>query len=252
MGLPLATFLAGSLFTLPVYGDVITWMQAPSSFAPTIISESFEQLTVDSNDQFDPDNETVLDSTTVATINGVPVGGPGLVQPGVQFVSTEQLAWNGDGYLGLSTKTLMSESDDSTIEIVFSQPVIGFGVVVSAFEGFGDEANISVLGTDLSRVLFNSGTLDLPSSGSGAGFYVSVGIEFGGALITQRNNPWSPAIDQVTWVEQAHTTADFPSVRVAAAAIPTTTPEPCELTLMSLGILIIAVRNRRKRQGRTS
>ncbi len=228
----LGLFVCGS----PAFGSVIaTRTSLNSLLAPGATTEDFENLTVDANDQWDPDAETELDSTTTATIYGTPAGGPGLVQPGVQYISSQQIGWNGDGYYGLSTNTLFSNSSDSTLEVLFTGTVNAFGLDLLAFDGYGDTANVAVLGADGTTVIFNSADLTLsgPTAPLFFGYQDAAGI--GGAYITQQNNPWSPVIDNLTFGQ-------------------TSAPEPGAATLAGLGIglllLPIFTRNSRKKSAK--
>ncbi|MCU1258169.1 MAG: hypothetical protein JWO80_1054 [Bryobacterales bacterium] len=215
--------------TLPAAANVIATRGAlDASLGTSAVTENFENLPVNSNDQIDPDSGFLLDSSTVALLNGAYLAGPGLVQPGIQFYSSAQLGWNGDAYFGLATRTLVSNSNDSTIQIFFTQPVNAFGLDLLAFQGYGDTAKVSILAPDQSTVTFTSGNITLSDSGSPVFFGYGDTAGIGGAVITQQISPWSPVIDNVTFGQT------------------TEAAEPCSVMLFACGLALILVKTRRR------
>jgi hypothetical protein len=178
------------------------------------IIESFQNLPVAADDQADPDNLTTLDSTTVATFSGATLGGPGLVVPGIQFVSTQQIAWNGDGYFGIPGTSLFSNSPDSTLEIEFFGATSAFGLDLFAFSGFGDTAQVQILAADQLTVIATITNIVLPDSADPVFFGYSSPEGIGAVIISQANNPWSPIVKDVEFAAP-----EMPTVLLFASAL---------------------------------
>ncbi len=119
---------------------------------------------------------------------------------------------------------MVSNSDNGAITIYFTQPVNAFGLDLFAFADYGDAANISVLGTDQSTVIFQSANLTLPDSAAGVFFGYGDMRGIGGAVITQQTYPWSPSLDNV----------EFGSAQAAASV-----PEPVSFWLTGIGTLLL-------------
>lgn len=97
------------------------------------ILEDFESFVIAPNSAVNL-NVSSMDSTTIANAQG-----PGLVEPCCKYVdpSGVQLQWNGNGYQGLSTKTILGNGTIPMIEIYYPAPgVHAMGVDVFGFLGF--------------------------------------------------------------------------------------------------------------------
>ena len=184
---------------------------------PTAVTEDFERFQIGFGDAVNLDVAT-LDSSTIA--NGQ---GPGLVVPGVRFVSSSQLQWNGPGWFGQPSKDLLSNSGDSTLLVDFTAATSAFGLELLSFTGFPDTAMVTIYASDDATVLATfSG---IPVAGEFFGFTDPGGI--GGARLTGVF-PWSPIIDNL----------EFGRV--------TAVPEPSSLLMTTGGILGLALLRRRR------
>lgn len=162
----------------------------------------------------------VLDSNTVT--NGQ---GPGLVLPGATYTdpSGVHLQWNGDQYVGMNSKTLLSNGTTGDIRMDYSGFVQAMGVDVKVFAGFGFDGQVDFFnGTQL------LGTVKVSLAGLAgesvfAGWQNAAGIT--NVMVSSANYPWSPIIDDHTYG---------------------VVPEPATLSALGLGILALAKRRRNR------
>ena len=134
---------------------------------------------------------TVLDENAIA--NGQ---GPGLVESGATYIdpASVQLQWNGDGYFGLQTKTLLSNGGAGAIEIEYTTVVQAAGFDLRAFQGFGYSGTVEFY--DTGNNLLGSVPVTLSSGGTEnvfAGWEDAGGI--GRVVVRSSNYAWSPLID---------------------------------------------------------
>ncbi len=171
-------------------------------------NENFENLSLASN--------TVtffggpLDNAT--TVNGQ---GPGLVVPGVTLsASIGGLAWQGNGFFGISTKT-MGSNPASDLTVDFDGGVDAFGVDVRNYGGFPNISDLTVFGPDDTTVIGVFLGLDLPAAASSQfmGFTSPGGI---GSFRIDMFQGFGPVVDNLAFGNQA--------------------PEPATLALLSLGL----------------
>jgi len=101
--------------------------------------------------------------------------------------------WNGAAYFGLTTRTILSNSDDYTITIRYDAFTQVMGVDLFAYLGYGDVATVEIF--DRSSALVGSTTLTLPSDASPqfVGFEHDEGI--GAVRLTSSVFRWSPILD---------------------------------------------------------
>ncbi|MFT3683595.1 MAG: hypothetical protein QM783_01505 [Phycisphaerales bacterium] len=102
--------------------------------------EDFEALSMPFEGQR-ADFSGFLNSTT--TFDG---SGPGLVQPGVNY-RANILWWNGDGYVGLNTRTLADSSVGGPITIEYTSAVTAMGIDLQTYAGYNLTGTISVYDT---------------------------------------------------------------------------------------------------------
>ncbi len=149
--------------------------------------------------------------------------GSGLVVPGITFLdpTLTQLQWNGGGYYGQPSNDL--NSNTSTLEIDFSHPARAFGLDMTVFAGFGDNANVNVYAVDNLTLLasFSGIPVNDPSSPVFFGYQDPGGI--GKVEIQGASRGWSPMIDNVTFAP---------------------VPEPSAMALAALGLVALARRSR--------
>lgn len=136
-----------------------------------------------------PDGAAVNTDVAILDENSVANGqGPGLVNDGARYVTASVLQWNGNGYFGLVSKTILSNSGDGTITISYDTPIQAMGVDLSAFDGFGDTANITVL--DGSGATVFTGSVSVPGATPVFfGYEHSAGI--GSVSFKSGSWPWS-------------------------------------------------------------
>lgn len=131
---------------------------------------------------------TTLDSTTVA--NGQ---GPGLVVAGVALGGAGSLQWNGQGYLGLSTRTLLASAEPLVID--FAAPVAAFGVDLAAFAGQPYTAAVTIFAADDVTVLATP-TINVPGGTRPFLGYAELG-GIGKVELRDQAHAWSPIIDDL-------------------------------------------------------
>jgi hypothetical protein len=154
------------------------------------ILEDFEKFSIDYGGAANLDVFS-LDSKTIS--NGQ---GPGLVQPGATYLDPSQvhLQWNGDGYVGLKTKTLLANGGGGGIGITYDAAVIAMGIDLRAFEGYGYQGNIQVYDTKNNVVGSEQFSL---SNGGGENYFF--GWQYAGGigriLVSSAAFSWSPVID---------------------------------------------------------
>ncbi len=149
--------------------------------------ESFDiaQGTATNLDVFELDSDTIT--------NGQ---GPGLVEPGARYLdpSQNQLQWNGDLYVGLESKTLLSNGTTGTIELLYDPVVTAMGVDLRAFQGFGYDGIFDVY--DTADTLLGSVSFHLANGGPEnvfLGWEDAAGI--GRVVVRSDAFGWSPIID---------------------------------------------------------
>ncbi|GEM_PF-3576723 len=129
-----AAVLAGMMTSVAMGQQIPTRPQLNTILGSNQILEDFESFVVPINTGMIL-NVSTMDSTTIANSQG-----PGLVEPCCKYVdpSGVQLQWNGNGYQGLSTKTLLGFGSNPMIEIHYPFPgVHAMGVDVLGFTSFG-------------------------------------------------------------------------------------------------------------------
>ncbi len=105
------------------------------------ILEDFESYDVAYGDQ--ASGMWLLDENTILNDQG-----PGLVEGGVSYYLRAQWNWSGDGWYGLSTKTMVAR-DGATI--AYDTPVIAMGLDLAIFDGYS----------------FNNGSVDVFDAAGG-------------------------------------------------------------------------------------
>ena len=116
--------------------------------------------------------------------------GPNLVSDNVIYRSATTFQWNGDGYFGLDSNTLVSGS--SQIVFLYQNDTDAFGLDFQAFNGFGYSARIEVFDLDVN--LISDTVVTVTDAGpTFYGFVSSDGIF--GVRISDLTNGFSPVID---------------------------------------------------------
>jgi hypothetical protein len=130
-----------------------------------------------------------LDDTTVSGTGQ----GPNLVLDGVTYSCIgSSLQWNGDGYFGLSTKTLLGNASDGQLTMRYDSGQSSIAFDLHAFDGFGDTAVVTVY--DIAgAILFISGSINVPDSSPVHFSYTDTDI--GSVVISSMVYSWSPIID---------------------------------------------------------
>jgi hypothetical protein len=121
--------------------------------------------------------------------------GPGLVQPGASYCDPGgiSIAWNGDQYYQLTTKTIESDSA-STLRITYTQPVTAMGVDLLAFFTFPYSGTATIY--DTANQVVGTVQFTLTIGGSErvfVGWAHAAGI--GRVDIFSSGYTWSPVID---------------------------------------------------------
>lgn len=117
--------------------------------------------------------------------------GPLLVADGCTYSTTgATMQWNGDGYYGLTSKTLLANYPDLTI--TYDDPVVAIDLMLAAFDGYGDTATINLYNAGGTLVSSTVG-FSIPDSTPMPFSYAGTGIST--MEIISDNLQWSPAID---------------------------------------------------------
>ena len=185
--------------------------QLESMLLPGFSIDDFETYTVSTAENT---GTGTIDASSV--LNGQ---GPNLVSDNVVYRSATSFQWNGDGYFGLNSRTLVSGSD--TIVFLYQAETHAFGLEFQAFSGFDYTARVEVFDLDVNRV---SDTLvNVTSTGTVFyGFEHEDGIF--GVRITDQTNGFSPVIDNHVY-----------------GAV----PEPTPVLILLSGLTATALRRRR-------
>lgn len=177
--------------------------------------ENFESYSFASEDHI---NTLVSDLSFSTIVTGQ---GPGLVNPGLVFISSSgHLQWDDVGYDGATSKEIVSAGQSLTIQFT-SGTVNAFGVDLRAFPGHGTTAEMQVFAEDNTTLLGTISNIMLPTNG----VPVFVGWQdaswIGEVNLTQATNTWSPIIGNLEY-------GDPPAV-----------PEPSSLALLSAATLTL-------------
>jgi hypothetical protein len=186
------------------------------------VTEGFESFTICYGCAVNLD-VAVLNSNSIA--NGQ---GPGLVVPGVNFVTSQQVQLNGPGYYGQPSNNILSNSNSSWLMIDFTVLTSAFGMDLLTFAGYPDVATVTVFATDDITPLATISGISIPTSSPVFfGYEDAAGI---GKVVLTGTFGWSPLIDNVTFG-------------------PTSVPEPATSLLLGAGLFGAAlVRSKMKRR----
>jgi hypothetical protein len=178
------------------------------------IKEPFEAFNV-SNGTSAPLFSTTLDAGTVT--NGQ---GPGLIVGGVTIADLSGLQWNGDNFLGLSSKSVSGEMTSRDLSIDFTRATTAFGVDLETYQGFPTTITATVFATDDTTPLGIMAGISVPGpSPVFLGFSDAGGV--GKVVLTATGQQsFSAVIDNLTF-------------GVAAVA------EPASLVMLSLGLMAL-------------
>ena len=156
----------------------------------TGVLEDFESYDIGPGDADNLDTPS-LDHLTIT--NGQ---GPALVQPGATYADASgvRLQWNGDGYFGTNSKTLLANGTGGSVVIIYDQPVRAMGLDVLGFQGFGWAGSVYVYG--VGGALLGEVPVSIVSGGPERAF---AGWEDGAGIvraeISSADYTYSPIID---------------------------------------------------------
>ena len=153
--------------------------------------EGFEAATIDVGNALNTGGPTLDDDTILS--NGE---GPGMVKGGVVYSCPSSLQWNGQGWYGQTSKTLLGNSSPLAIDYDYDQTGVKFSL--NAFEGFPETATVTAYDR-LGNVLTSIGGIALPTDAS----KVPVVLTNPGIArveLTGVNYGWSPIMDNHDYV----------------------------------------------------
>jgi hypothetical protein len=146
--------------------------------------------------------------------------GPGLVVGGVTIFDSSNLQWNGNNFLGLSSKSASGVGPSRDLSIDFTRATTAFGVDLETYQGFPTTITATVLATDDATPLGIMAGISVPGpSPVFLGFSDAGGV--GKVVLTAtRQQSFSVVIDNLTF---------------GAAAV----PEPGSPVMLSLGLAAV-------------
>ncbi|MEQ9411198.1 MAG: PEP-CTERM sorting domain-containing protein [Fuerstiella sp.] len=158
------------------------------------------------------------------------LGGPGLVVPGVSFISQGNTIFRGAGEAGAPSAEI-SGNGGLTYVVDFTVPVIAFGMDVREASDFPQAAEIQVFGPDDASLLGTIAFDPIDRTPVFAGFHNPSGIGRVELTTIQRTSSGgAPSIDNLEFA--------------AATAV----PEPSSLALLSIGLSgALLIRRTRRR-----
>ncbi len=192
-----------------------------NSLLTSSTSDGFETFNIPVSNAATTD-VTSMDSTTVVLGQG-----PGLVNPGATYLSTDgkPIQWNGDQYFGINTQSILINGDNGQFEIDYSAATQAMGLDARCFSGFGYSGTMDVYN---GATLVGTMNFSLPGN---AGDTTFLGWQNSGGItkvvISSGAFPWSPIIDDHTY------------------GTINTVPEPASMAAIGLG-LVALIRKRRK------
>lgn len=163
--------------------------------------------------------------TSASTCNGQ---GPGLVRPGLALSNAGLLQWNGVGFGGAPSREVFGQENGLTVD--FSIPITAFGLDARTFSAFGLALGLlRVYAEDDTTEIGSLAGIVLDETGSRifVGWQDAAGI---GKIVLSGSAGISPIIDNLEY-------------GAVAASVPT--PEPTGITLLALGLTVLAARRRR-------
>jgi hypothetical protein len=182
------------------------------------VTENFEGFSISDG------NALVLGTTTLNSTTVTDGQGPGLVIGGFS-ISSGELQWNGNGYFGLSTKSV---SGDNPLTIDFTSLTRAFGVDLETYSGFPNTFNATVYATDNTTVIGTITGISVPTpSPVFFGFQDTAGI--GSVTFSDTSQPFSPVLDNLEF---------------GSGAI----PEPSSIVLASAALVMGLVYSLRRRK----
>ncbi len=186
--LPLLTLIVAALLSASAAGQVIgdrATLQGLLGGGGTLHDFEAYNVAIGSADVLDVG---FLDENTIA--NGQ---GPGLVSDGATYSTAQNfLQWNGDTYFGIPTRTLLSNSGDSTLYLNFDTPVQAFGFDLYTFSGYPDTTLVEVY-DPAGAVLYTSAGISVP--GTAGVFFGYQAPAIGGVMVQSQAFGWSTIID---------------------------------------------------------
>jgi hypothetical protein len=186
----IGAFLVAALAGTAAAGQISDRTTLDTILGVNQILEDFESFEISAA------NAVGLDVFTLDNTNTANGQGPGLVEPGANYLDPSQigLQWNGDNYFGINSKTLMAAGNAGMMTITYSTAVTAMGIDLRAFSGFGYSGTVTVF--DTSGAVISTTNISLASGGPESVFFGwenAAGI--GSVEIHSSSYTWSPIID---------------------------------------------------------
>ncbi len=158
---------------------------------PNTLTETFETLNIPERDAAFEGSQHILNSATKFYGQG-----PGLVLPGIEFVSSAGIQWNGRRYSGNQSQNLHAYNATGFTLRFLSQPTaIGFDI--SSLYAFS--ANVTITALSVDGLFLKSSSVSFSPFGAPLFWGLQDSRGIGRVMVTSDLLAWSPAIDNVTY-----------------------------------------------------